>query len=354
MKPNIGEELLSIIEEHESKLTEEIKTRLVIFCHVLHEDDPKKVRELEAVYLNTDRKIRELEHLIKLFQAEVDTFYKDEKNYCPERSDLATFLAREVKTEEQKKLKKANKKRRKQREKERKGDEPLPSYKSGGTINKKHIHIGRIFYADYKTHEKNTSRFFGTIDLPKLMDPDHSMQPVRLDNVYLKESKIHGRGVFAKRDIEKFEVITYYPADLVITNRKVEEPTGGYVSFLSNRYIAKFGCKMDLDGANMNYLDYAFGSDGKTVESIVGCPEFDDNPHLMGQFINDCTSHDSSKESIKNYEDNYFVGLNCIIIFGIQTVIIAERDIKKDEEILTTYGVSYWNGFNERAATKLK
>jgi len=39
--------------------------------------------------------------------------------------------------------------------------------------------------------------------------------PFELNKAYIQPSKIHGFGVFAKKDIQKNELITFYPGDII-------------------------------------------------------------------------------------------------------------------------------------------
>ena len=157
------------------------------------------------------------------------------------------------------------------------------------------------------------------------------------ENVYVKESKIHGRGAFAKRDIKKGELITNYPVDII-----VERDLGRATP--SKRCVELYGRKMDLDGDQRHLRNYIIGINDNIF--IMGCPEFDNDPTFMGQFINDSHSHDSTEESIKKYEAS-FDGHNCMILPSALPSVIARKDIKKDEELLTSYGWEYWIIYNK-------
>eukprot|EP00747_Dinoflagellata_sp_TGD_P044657 gnl/TRDRNA2_/TRDRNA2_143398_c0_seq1.p1 gnl/TRDRNA2_/TRDRNA2_143398_c0~~gnl/TRDRNA2_/TRDRNA2_143398_c0_seq1.p1 ORF type:complete len:220 (-),score=17.47 gnl/TRDRNA2_/TRDRNA2_143398_c0_seq1:107-766(-) len=60
---------------------------------------------------------------------------------------------------------------------------------------------------------------------PELDDPSFDFKkmmlltqilPFGLNQVYLKASQVHGQGVFASRNISAGEVVTFYPADIVV------------------------------------------------------------------------------------------------------------------------------------------
>ena len=206
--------------------------------------------------------------------------------------------------------------------------------------------VGKIKFLDFQNHDSMLRKMAEVVGLLGLMDPRNGFYPIRLDNVYLKESKIHGRGLFAKCDIANQEVITYYPADIVISREAINGITGLYKSAISDRFRDKFGTTLKFDLSYHIYQDYKFEVSDKLW--AIGCPEFDQDPQFMGQFINDGRSCDSSEESIRLYKENPFDGFNCLIYPAVQTAIIAVKDIKKDEEILTCYGAPYWTSYNFR------
>jgi len=63
---------------------------------------------------------------------------------------------------------------------------------------------------------------------------------MKTDEVIIKKSKIHGLGVFAKRDFRKGEVVLHWDISHIITKeemKKMTEKEKRYVSFLNNRYV---------------------------------------------------------------------------------------------------------------------
>jgi len=184
------------------------------------------------------------------------------------------------------------------------------------------------------------------------------------DQVYVSESKIHSRGLFAKKDIEKGNIITFYPADFICDER-----------------IRKF---ISVTGNDISYdqiKDYRMGN-GEF--SMYGYPENIKNELLLGHMVNDSMKIDIEDidenniteldiKNLRNRVGKYILGSknNAMIQdellklevddmdseekvakyflksnqfrknLGIHYVI-ATKNIKKGEEILISYGIDFW------------
>lgn len=131
-----------------------------------------------------------------------------------------------------------------------------------------------------------------------------------INNVYVKESNIHGFGVFTNKSISKDEVLTIYPCDLLQTS--VEQ-------FIPENYIGYGYCYPIHD-------DYVvFGDSKKCSSDYCG--------HLINDFSNNSNGYD--------WDSN---GYNCNFksLYGI-ILIIATRDINPNEELFIPYGPKYWD-----------
>lgn len=131
----------------------------------------------------------------------------------------------------------------------------------------------------------------------------------QLNKVYVNKSNIEGLGVFAACNINKGEIVSMYPSDVVRI-------------YNGNKY-----CEFKSDRCNKVDLKHAYKVSKNTV--IFGDPTLLDNMNLVGNMINDCINTDF-KPNVEYYPYNIFV------------LIVACHDIKKDEELLVSYGVDYW------------
>jgi hypothetical protein len=142
-------------------------------------------------------------------------------------------------------------------------------------------------------------------------------------------SLIHKLGVFANRDINKNEIITNYPAHYI-------GKSNGYSIYNINRELPN------------NFKDYMFDLDICNKIIIIGHPVIFGNMSWVGHKINDGYKHNSiikNKKNIKKYNQNtkkysnsgFATNMNNSIVS-----VIATKNIKKDEEILVSYGFNYW------------
>lgn len=167
---------------------------------------------------------------------------------------------------------------------------------------------------------------------------------IPLNVVELRQSKIHGRGVFTRRKVAKDEVLTLYPADL-ITYR----PDG------FNDDPPKIGTSYGAYGAGIteparnNYLknNQYYGDYGNQIipfYRITGTPENDANPAYLGHFINDSARCTKDERSIDIYTVVTKAKQNCMFvsISGLHIAVVATRDIAADEELYVPYAVAYW------------
>ena len=162
---------------------------------------------------------------------------------------------------------------------------------------------------------------------------------IELNKVEVKQSIIHGKGVFAKVDISIDELITFYPGDIVdyYPNGEV------YPSVVLTWNSKRLGKKETYD-----YHTYACSID-KNYE-IIGDPEFED-PSYLGHLINDAGNHDSTEKSIEEYDDFNIFKTNCEFHCckeNLHMAIKAIKNIKEGEELLIQYGSGYWSSHNKR------
>jgi hypothetical protein len=168
--------------------------------------------------------------------------------------------------------------------------------------------------------------------------------------VELRNSAFHGRGLFAKQSIRKGQLITMYPAHVVLYARPGHKKV---MSFPAAELEEKLGSEWSQKFRN--FQEYLFQLDREW--QILGHPSLDSDPSFLGHFINDgacITSLDGITEdqALRCYvggQVNYYTKLSRkrqnvkYANFGNLAVgIVALRDIRPDEELLALYSVQYW------------
>jgi SET domain-containing protein len=166
---------------------------------------------------------------------------------------------------------------------------------------------------------------------------------LNLNKVHVKESKIHGNGLFASKDIKSGEIITFYPGDILVyypdKNRDKINNVVGYI------FSEELKDNKELNAAFNNnkkyYKDYQLVVN--ETYSIIGVPEINDNPMYLGHICNDGARGHTEKDK-QIYEKVSVIKSNAYFknICDCMMAVIAIKDIKKDDEILVTYGHGYW------------
>ena len=168
------------------------------------------------------------------------------------------------------------------------------------------------------------------------------MFPHGLDKVELKNSSVHGNGVFAKQNISEGELITFYPADIVKEYPNKDGDVDGHIEFriFSKRFDKEFGRTTDK-----KYINNAYCYNLNDTYSIIGSPYFKDDPNYLGQFINDGAKPTSDPKSINIYNKISRMKQNCRfqdLKENLHVAIVATKDILKGEELFICYNAGYW------------
>jgi SET domain-containing protein len=167
------------------------------------------------------------------------------------------------------------------------------------------------------------------------------------DKVELKKSLIHGLGVFAKQNINKDEIITFYPGDFVeyTPNEDSHLPNHLTILYRSQRFENKFGEVSDL-----KYRDNDYAFEVNSFYGIIGCNHFTDDPNYLGHFINDGAKTNSTEKSNEIYLQISNLKRNCKfrIIKDLHVAIVATKNINIGEELFIRYGLNYWHSFNNK------
>lgn len=149
----------------------------------------------------------------------------------------------------------------------------------------------------------------------------------------VKKSAIHGRGLFARRDIEKGSPITLYGVHAV--GLCLNDTVGGRATSCLPEYQGYFEDNRDC---TLN--------DPRRRFFIDACSDSPLDAHFKGHYANDanlCAS--ASREDVDRYWRKSIESANCLIApFGTMPFLahVALRKIRAGEEILTRYGAQYW------------
>lgn len=169
--------------------------------------------------------------------------------------------------------------------------------------------------------------------------------PIPLNRVICRTSKIHGKGVFATRDISVGEIITFYPGDYL---RII--PSGKREGFCKKGYIHGLHVPQHMSYDKLNSKDkiklemYLYVIDRQI--GIMGSPSMINNPAYLGHMCNDgATSH--RKSDLSTYIKITSIKMNGItqLLKGSHLAIVACRPITKGDEILISYGPMYWGHY---------
>ena len=153
--------------------------------------------------------------------------------------------------------------------------------------------------------------------------------------IYISNSNTHGIGIFANKNINKDELITFYPAHYItITNSKP--------------FIIRL-TELKLD--KQIYNDYTIIYDNGI--NITGSPLLNHNKHFIGHLCNDGYKHNYKNNTKKN-RNSYnkktkeYNNASTRIITDHELSntnllgIISTKNIIKNEEIKISYGFKYW------------
>jgi len=169
---------------------------------------------------------------------------------------------------------------------------------------------------------------------------------VEMNNCYVDNSPVHRFGVFATHDMCAGDIITLYPADLVVET--VDKQTNEYNLLVSKElYDLKFSNdEFTKETVIEKCSDFFYNYVISLTENIniSGSPDLDINLSYVGHLINDGTEIIPTDEiMIDKYNNSSQLRANCCFKnFNNVLVAIAMKDIKKDDEIFLNYGHKYW------------
>ncbi|KAG5186591.1 hypothetical protein JKP88DRAFT_135917, partial [Tribonema minus] len=157
-------------------------------------------------------------------------------------------------------------------------------------------------------------------------------------------SRLHGSGVFAKRDIKEGEFVTFYPCDAFYVGDPVHSGSTAAIRFDDRMSSEK--CE-EL----MKSSAYTLGSCG-IGRMFIGDPDVTDDKWFLGHMINDgvaitqrcedmvtqCVVYTRASRARANVEAVYLsVGRQLCVV-----AMCANKDVRLGEEVLYSYDFPYW------------
>ncbi len=165
------------------------------------------------------------------------------------------------------------------------------------------------------------------------------------NKIYIKDSNIHGKGIFAKENIKKGTIITLYPPHYVVLypDGRISENNGMVTKRVWKSNIVE---NNNLEYNDAQHIPYEFMIDENF--SICGDRQLINDMNFVGHMSNDGVNY-SFKNDYNKKDLNLYTKLDIKknnskidIIDDIYVVIITTKDINIDDEILTRYGYDYW------------
>ena len=173
-------------------------------------------------------------------------------------------------------------------------------------------------------------------------------QDLELDRCAVGKSAIHGRGLFATRDIAPGELVTLYPGDALLS-----WPDGDAASRSAGCEIkALFGSHVPNDEQTAEDL-FVRAANARAYElptsvpslTIVGDPARDADPSYLGHLANDgaaIVAGDEASRAAYAAASAARANADHWTLEGAHHATVATRPIAAGDEVLVSYGEGYW------------
>ena len=169
--------------------------------------------------------------------------------------------------------------------------------------------------------------------------------PRSLFPVDVRPSPIHGKGIFATRDIKRGELLSLYPPDALAFSR----PAVGNTSLQINQGNEARDAEVH---AALRTHSLLLGEPGGVRVRIVGLPRFCEDPAYLAHMANDPIGYVSTKEAYKQLAATKGNAAFVNVVCALCVAIVATRPIQAGKEVLVPYSYGYWDGWNNSSATE--
>jgi hypothetical protein len=161
---------------------------------------------------------------------------------------------------------------------------------------------------------------------------------LRLGGCAIAPSKLHGDGLFAARDLEADELLTFFPGDALLFWESGDRKGDLMLTFGAHIPDAE---RDATEVATNRMKKYELFANARI--SAVGDPSRRDDSAYLGHFCNDGSSC-SSPDDVEQYRRDSAAAANAefVLLEGCHFALHATRAISSGDEVLVSYGESYW------------
>lgn len=155
------------------------------------------------------------------------------------------------------------------------------------------------------------------------ISPTFESSPVRVAH-----SNVHGRGVFATRNLKPNELVTTYPVDALRVQADMAPKEDAFVYLYKDNNMYS----NSTNYASVHWEAYKVQvAEKHQAVCIFGNPDVH-YPGACGHLINDAKNSGKRRNCAM-----------CTLLGGVVTAILVLHPIKEGEELLMSYGDGYWN-----------
>ncbi len=132
-----------------------------------------------------------------------------------------------------------------------------------------------------------------------------------MNRVKLGKSSIHEHGVFAAKDIRALELVTFYPADVVLFHCPVNDSS---ICISSSDCKAKYTTVEEQTKQCLQHRDKVFDLDASMAIQVFSDLHDGSNNNFLGHFINDECVQDPFSISEEEYKARVMSTSNCMML----------------------------------------
>ena len=150
-----------------------------------------------------------------------------------------------------------------------------------------------------------------------------------------------GRGLFAAKDIQRGDLLTCYPGDILVYSPSTEASISSDDKLVWGSHVPE-SLRLDDDEVHSSLNGYILQVTDDSA--ILGLPSMDNDMAYAGHFANDGAQPPLGESQIASYviASNDLSNAMHVPLEDCHMATVATRDIKEGNEVLVTYGPEYW------------